>query len=136
MKGDTRSLDYGSCSQRAHVDIWHTLRAQGVSLIPTLSPKYIPCSYMGAVGMSCLACSTHEEQAASQQAVVNSEAYKCYPVASSTTRRTPEACQRRISLLQNACKTVGTDPDSPLITAVYLTKSLDRLNFNISTQNC
>ena len=38
-------------SQRVHVGIWHILRAQRGSHIPTLRPKYIPYTYMDPLGL-------------------------------------------------------------------------------------
>ena len=40
-------------SQRVHVGIWHILRPQGGSHIPTLRPKYIPCTYVDPLGLTC-----------------------------------------------------------------------------------
>ena len=34
----------------AHVGMWHMLRAQRGSYIPTLGPKYMPYSYMDPLG--------------------------------------------------------------------------------------
>ena len=35
----------------AHVGIWYILRAQRGSHIPTLSPKYIPYTYIDPLGL-------------------------------------------------------------------------------------
>ena len=39
-----------SKTQRVHVGIWYTLKAQRGSHIPTLRPKYLPDSYMDPLG--------------------------------------------------------------------------------------
>ena len=40
------SLNFPKPTQKVHVGIWHILKAQTSSHIPTLRPKYLPYSYM------------------------------------------------------------------------------------------
>ena len=39
-----------SLTQKVHLGIWYTLRAQWGSHIPTLRPKYLPYNYMDPLG--------------------------------------------------------------------------------------